>query len=68
MDRFEYQQFGAKAMAKRGADLPHTKLTPDQVQSIRINRHGKTAKALAADYGVHHRTIEKIRYGETHTL
>jgi hypothetical protein len=68
MNRFEYQQFGAKMLAKRGSDLPHTKLTPDQVAAIRINRHGKTAKTLAADYGVHHRTIEKIRYRETHAL
>jgi len=68
MNRFEYQQFGAKAMAKRGKDLPHTKLTPDQVAAIRINRHGKTMKALAEEYGVHHRTIQKVIYMESHTL
>ena len=68
MDRFEYVQWGAKATAKRGSDLPHTKLTPDQVVAIRANRYGKTAKALAEEYGVHYRTIEKVRYMETHTL
>lgn len=68
MNRFDYVQWGAKALAKRGSDLPQTKLTPDQVAAIRANRHGKTMKALAEEYGVHHRTIQKIKYGETHTL
>ena len=68
MNRFDYLQFGAKSMAKRGADLPQTKLTPEQVETIKINRYGKTAKQLAADHGVHFRTIEKIRHRETHTL
>jgi DNA-binding NarL/FixJ family response regulator len=65
MKRFDYQQWGAKANAKRGPELPQTKLTPDQVRLIRINRNGKTAAQLAADFGVHHRTIEKIRSRET---
>ena len=68
MTRNEYNLWGAKATAKRGSDLPHTKLTPDQVAAIRANRHGKTMKALAEEFGVHHRTIQKIKYGETHTL
>lgn len=44
---------------------PNAKLTLEQVRAIRINRHGKTAKALAADYNVHYRTIEKVRAYET---
>ena len=44
---------------------PNAKLKPEQVRAIRMNRHGKTAKALAAEYGVHYRTIEKVRSYET---
>ena len=68
MTRDEYILWGAKATAKRARDLPQTKLTPEQVVAIRANRHGKTAKALAADFGVHHRTIEKVRARETHAI
>lgn len=65
MNRFEYQQWGARAMAVRGTDLPHAKLTPSEVVAIRINCNGKTAKQLAVDFKVHYRTIEKIRSYET---
>lgn len=49
------------------AHNPHRrpKLTPEQVRTIRLNRHGKTAKALAAEHNVHYRTIEKVRAYET---
>jgi hypothetical protein len=65
MNRHEYQLWGAKVTCKRGSDLPQTKLTIEQVQKIRENRKGKTARALAEEFGVHFRTIEKIRAGET---
>lgn len=51
--------------AKRGNDLPHAKLNPDNVREIRTNRRGETAKQLASRFGVHHRTIDKIRDGKT---
>ena len=49
---------------------PHRrpKLTEDNVRAIRSTHagvNGRTAKQLASDYGVHFRTIEKIRSGET---
>jgi predicted signal transduction protein with EAL and GGDEF domain len=65
MDRFDYAQWGAKAAAKRGNDLPHAKLTPEKVLQIRANNKGKTAAQLADEFGVHFRTIEKIRSRET---
>lgn len=67
MTRFEYAQWGAKAIAKRGADLGHARLTADNVRAIRANVHGKTARQLAADYGVHYRTVQKVRHFETWT-
>lgn len=52
--------------AKRGNDLPHAKVNPDIVRKIRIAAEaGATSKSLAAEYGVHYRTIEKIRSYET---
>lgn len=46
---------------------PHRrpKLTEDNVRAIRLNRTGRTAKQLADQYGVHYRTIEKVRAYET---
>lgn len=44
---------------------PNAKLKPEQVSSIRQNRYGRTARQLADEYGVHFRTIEKIRAFET---
>lgn len=67
MTREDYILFGAKVTAKRGNDLPHAKLTPDAVVAIRENRYGKTRKQLAAEYQVHHRTIEKIHYRQCWT-
>ncbi len=65
MNRFDYAQFGAKAMAVRGTDLPHAKLNEDTVRSIRSNPKGLTAKQQAAEHGVHFRTIEKVRSFES---
>ena len=49
------------------AHRPHRrpKLTESQVKEIRENRYGMTARELGQAYGVHHRTIEKVRRYET---
>ena len=65
MTRFEYTQYGAKAMAVRGEALPHSKLDAEKVRRIRANVAGKTARQLATEYGVHYRTVEKVRHFET---
>lgn len=65
MTRFEYTQFRAKADAKRGVELPHARLTERDVIAIRRNVRGQTAKQLAESFGVHFRTIEKVRAYET---
>lgn len=65
MTRFEYQQWGAKACAVRGEDLPQARLTAAKVRVIRAEQHSKTAKQQAAEFGVHFRTIEKVRSFET---
>lgn len=46
---------------------PHRrpKLTPCQVDDIRKAGYRKTARQLAEQYGVHFRTIEKVRHYET---
>lgn len=41
------------------------KLTGEQVRQIRQNRNGKPARVLAEMFGVHVRTIDKIRTQET---
>jgi hypothetical protein len=61
MTRSEYLSTSIST-AKRGSDLPQSKLNPELVREIRTNRHGMTAKAQAAKYGVHYRTIEKVRH------
>ena len=65
MNRSEYLSTGAILTARRGVDLPQSRLTPGIVREIRINRHGMTAKEQAAVYGVHFRTIQKVRYYDT---
>lgn len=65
MTRFEYQQWGAKARAVRGESLPHSRLTVEKARTIRAQRHIKTAKQQAAEFGVHFRTIEKVLSYET---
>ena len=64
MNRAEYCNGGAKLTAKRGSELPHAKLDLVKVKAIRLNKHGKTAKQLALEFGVHYRTIEKVRAWE----
>ena len=51
--------------AKRGADLPHSKLDEGTVRAIRDNKLGMTAKQWANKLGLHYRTIEKVRYFES---
>lgn len=44
----------------RGTQLPQAKLTEEQVKAIRVrNRMGVPRHRLAAEYGVHLRTIDK---------
>ena len=64
MNRHEYIA-QARLYASRGKDLPQAKLDADRVREIRKNRQGMTAKQLAAQFGVHYRTIEKIRHYHT---
>lgn len=77
MQRFEYLQ-RARELAPRGQDLPQTKLLDIDVISIRsaarqresLRKHIKdnlSNAALAKQYGVHERTIEKVLMRETHS-
>lgn len=52
-------------MMQRGEARHNARLTEADVRWIRKNRHGFTAKLQAALLGVHHRTVEKVRYYET---
>lgn len=61
MTHHEYLTYGARMTAKRGTDLPHARLNPAAVREIRENTKGLTAKQWAAKYGVHQRTIDKVR-------
>ena len=65
VSRFDYALFHAKSCARRGNQLPHAKLDSDAVRAIRSNVRGLTAKQLAQQYGVHYRTVEKVRHRET---
>ena len=65
MNRADYVLYGAKATALRGNDLPHAKMDAEKVRYVRRNPKGMTTKQLAAQFGVHYRTIEKIQYRET---
>jgi len=74
MNRDDYLM-QAHQYARRGADLPQSKLTEAQVQEIReaqqkredLRHHIKehlSNEAMAAKFGVHVRTIEKaVSYG-----
>lgn len=64
MTREEYL-LQAAAYAKRGNDLPQARLTPEKVREIRANVRGLFAWQLAMVYGVHIRTIDKIRTFQT---
>lgn len=70
MDRHEYRSL-APALAKRGQELPQTKLLDMEVNAIRsavrqrdhLRRHiaeNLSNEALARKHGVHVRTIEKL--------
>ena len=48
-----------------GNALPHARLDPDAVRAIRAAGYRKTAKQLADEYGVHYRTIEKVRHSDS---
>lgn len=60
INRDEYRE-RATEFARRGESAPKAKLTADKVREIRANRHGKPARLLAEQYGVHVRTIDNIR-------
>ena len=64
MNRDEYRS-RAKELASRGSDRPNARLNPKLVGYIRSNPDRLTARELGVDLGVHHRTIEKVRYFET---
>ena len=53
----------------RGNKLPHAKLTPVLVREIRskyrINSRTAGVPALAREYGLHRRTVEKVVTYET---
>lgn len=59
MTREEYRNGGAYLTAARGSQLPQARLTPADVRNIR--RSGQTARQLAEQFGVHIRTIDKVR-------
>jgi hypothetical protein len=65
MTRTEYMLIGRIVCARRGADLPQSRLTVDAVRAIRAIGLAKTARQLAIEYGVHYRTIEKVRSYES---
>lgn len=64
MDRDEYLQ-RAREFSARGEKLPHSRLDAEKVRWIRSNPLGMTARQIAAHFGVHYRTIEKVRHYDT---
>jgi FixJ family two-component response regulator len=60
---------------KRGSELPHAKLTEDDIRLIRsfmaereqmkAMLRGMTNQAIAEKFDVHRRTIDRITSGET---
>lgn len=75
MTRDEYD-IRARETARRGMDLPWSKLTPLEVDAIRSAkrqrenllkhiRENLSNDALARAFGVHRRTVEKVLQGET---
>ena len=76
IDRHDYLQ-SATANALRGQELPHTKLLDIDVVTIRSAQRQRESllkhirdnlgnAALAKQFGVHVRTIEKVLSYETH--
>ena len=46
--------------AARGTDLPHAKLTPEKVTSIRMRASmGVSQRKMAKEYGAHYNTINR---------
>lgn len=77
MNIHEYRQ-RQRELSARGQDLPQTKLLDIDVISIRsaarqrenLRKHIKdnlSNRALANQYGVHERTIEKVLMRDTHS-
>lgn len=75
MTRDEYS-IRQRELSARGTDLPQSKLTPLEVDAIRsaaIQRENMrkyirdtlSNDALAAQFGVHIRTVEKVLSGES---
>jgi IS30 family transposase len=75
MNRSEYKT-RAIEIAPRGNELPHAKLTPEDVEDIRsaavqrerlrgFIRDSLSNAALANRFGVHRRTIEKVLQRES---
>lgn len=75
MTRDEYN-IRARETARRGMELPWSKLTPLEVDAIRSAkrqrenllkhiRENLSNDALARAFGVHRRTVEKVLQGET---
>ena len=71
MNRQEYESTGAYLTCRRGEDLPQSKLTEADVRKIKRLHAKKQAlvkrlhdrygcKGLAAQFGVHECTIEKV--------
>lgn len=68
MTREEYLS-NVYQFSKRGTELPHAKLTEEQVRAIRREwiPHSRRAcaRALAEKFGVCRRNVERILAGET---
>lgn len=75
MTRDEYN-IRARETARRGMELPWSKLTPLEVDAIRSAkrqrenllkhiRENLSNDALSKAFGVHRRTVEKVLQGET---
>lgn len=60
LSRAEYQ-VRAHEFARRGRELPQSKLTEEVVRRIRENKDGLTANQGAERLGVHRRTIDGVR-------
>jgi hypothetical protein len=64
-----------RTKVKRGSDLPHAKLTEDDVrlinsfvaerEQLKSRLKGMTNKSIADKFDVHIRTIDRITSGET---
>ena len=55
----------ARLYVRRGVDHRSAKLTPEIVQNLRINRHGKSDATWARELGVARETIRDARTGAT---